>query len=172
MGHHPAQRDPERGETLLQKLDRNWTDLLQELRVLQTGIQILTGFLLTLPFQQRFAELNRLQVGLYLCLVVLSVLATALLISTVVMHRAFFQRRIKRELVKTSDALLRGTLVLVGLILVGTVALVFDIVIPGTAGAVAALCIAAVVAVLWLVLPRLLRRRALRRADTRKGGSR
>nr|WP_308206290.1 DUF6328 family protein [Arthrobacter zhaoxinii] len=53
MGDTPAERDPDRGETPLQKQDRNWTDLLQELRVLQTGIQILTGFLLTLPFQQR-----------------------------------------------------------------------------------------------------------------------
>ena len=157
-----AERDPDRGETLLQRMDRNWTDLLQELRVLQTGIQILTGFLLTLPFQQRFAELDRTQVGIYLCLVVLSVLVTALLMSTVVMHRIFFQRRIKRSLVSNSDVLLRVTLVLVGLILVGTVGLVFDIVLSGTAGAAAGLAVGLVVGVLWLALPLLLRRRALR----------
>ena len=162
MPNSPVERDPERGETLLQKLDRNWTDLLQELRVLQTGIQILTGFLLTLPFQQRFAELNRAQTAIYLCLVVLSVLVTALLMSTVVMHRTFFQRRIKPDLVNNSDMLLRFTLVLVGLILVGTVGLIFDIVLSTAAGALGASAVALAVALLWLLLPRLLRRRALR----------
>ncbi|MCC9176168.1 MULTISPECIES: DUF6328 family protein [unclassified Arthrobacter] len=171
MGQRPVERDPDRGETMLQKLDRNWTDLLQELRVLQTGIQILTGFLLTLPFQQRFAGLNRIQIGLYLALVVLSVLVTALLMSTVVMHRTFFQQRIKRALVNNSDMLLRWTLVLVGLILVGTIGLIFDIVLSGAAGAVAALAVGMVVALLWLVLPQVLRRRALR-ARTAKGGRR
>ncbi|MCC3273982.1 DUF6328 family protein [Arthrobacter zhangbolii] len=162
MGHTPAARDPDRGETLLQKLDRNWTDLLQELRVLQTGIQILTGFLLTLPFQQRFAELTRVQVAIYLCLVVLSVLVTAVLISTVVMHRTFFRQGIKRDLVRSSDVLLRATLVLVGLILIGTIGLIFDIVLSGMAGAVAALAMGAAVGLLWLLLPLRLRRRALR----------
>ena len=50
--------DAERHETPLQRLDRNWVDLLQELRVVQTGVQLLTGFLLTLPFQARFADLS------------------------------------------------------------------------------------------------------------------
>ena len=173
MPNSPVERDPDRGETPLQKLDRNWTDLLQELRVLQTGIQILTGFLLTLPFQQRFAGLNRVQTGIYLCLVVLSVLVTALLMSTVVMHRTFFQRRIKLDLVNNSDLLLRFTLVLVGLILVGTVGLIFDIVLSGSAGTAAAVAVALVVALLWLVLPRLLRRRALRnRQETARDGHR
>jgi len=53
--HDPDGR--ERNETATERADRNWNELLQELRVTQTGIQILTGFLLTVPFQQRFAEL-------------------------------------------------------------------------------------------------------------------
>ena len=131
--------------------------------MLQTGIQILTGFLLTLPFQQRFATLSPAQVGIYLSLVVLSVLVTAVLMSTVVMHRSFFQRRIKYQLVRNSDLLLRWTLVLVGLILIGTVALVFDIVLGGGAGAAAGAGAALVLILLWLVLPRRSRNRALRR---------
>ena len=47
-----------RGDTPMQRLDRNWGELLQELRVVQTGVQLLTGFLLTLPFQARFADLS------------------------------------------------------------------------------------------------------------------
>ena len=115
-----------------------------------------------------------MQVGIYLCLVVLSVLVTALLLSTVVMHRTFFQRRIKGNLVDSADLLLRLTLVLVGLILIGTVGLVFDLVLSGTAGAVAAVLVAVTVVLLWLLLPLLLRRRALRQraaVQDRPGGT-
>ncbi|MBF4993704.1 sodium:proton antiporter [Arthrobacter gandavensis] len=147
----------------MQKVDRNWADLLQELRVLQTGIQILTGFLLTLPFQQRFAELSPVQVGIYLSLVVLSVLVTAVLMSTVVMHRSFFHRRIKYQLVRNSDLVLRWTLLLVALILIGTLALVFDVVLGGAAAGAAAAVAVVVLVLLWLVLPRVSRSRALRR---------
>ncbi|WP_341393525.1 DUF6328 family protein [Arthrobacter sp. G119Y2] len=153
----------ERRETALEKTDRNWNDLLQELRVLQTGIQILTGFLLTLPFQPRFRELSPAQILVYLALVVMSVLITALLMSAVVMHRTFFQRRIKSELVRSSDALLRITIVLVGLILIGTLSLIFDLVLGAGAGLFAGASLTAVLTVLWGFLPRLIRRRALHR---------
>ncbi len=58
--HPDAQErwDDERDETEAQRLDRNWSSLLQELRVAQTGVQLLTGFLLILPFQPRFADLD------------------------------------------------------------------------------------------------------------------
>ncbi|MDP9987157.1 hypothetical protein J2S98_002316 [Arthrobacter oryzae] len=59
-----------RNETREEQMDRNWAELLQELRVLQTGVQILAGFLLTLPFQQRFEKLDDWEVGLYLTNVV------------------------------------------------------------------------------------------------------
>ena len=159
----PADASVERRETALEKTDRNWNDLLQELRVLQTGIQILTSFLLTLPFQQRFGELSPMQVLVYLLLVVMSVLITALLMATVVMHRTFFQRRIKSELVRSSDALLRVTIVLVGLILIGTLGLIFDLVLGSGAGLIAAGCLGLVLVVLWAILPRQIRRRALHR---------
>ena len=156
-------RAGQRRETPLEGIDRNWTDLLQELRVLQTSIQILTGFLLTLPFQQRFHDLSRVQIILYLSLVVLSVLVTALLMSTVVMHRTFFQRRIKPELVRNSDILLRLTIVLVGLILIGTLGLIFDLVLGSGSGAIAAVALAVILIFLWSVLPLRIRQRALQR---------
>ena len=56
----------QRRESGLERLDRNWADLLQELRVVQTGVQLLTGFLLTLPFQARFAALGEFQQNVYL----------------------------------------------------------------------------------------------------------
>ncbi len=99
--------------------------------------------------------------GIYLSLVALCVLVTALLMSTVVMHRTFIHRHLKQELVDLSDLLLCVTLVLVGLILAGTIGLVFDIVLAGKAGVVAAAGIALVLLVLWLPVPHVLRRRAL-----------
>lgn len=170
--HTPAQSagsTVERRETALEKADRNWNDLLQELRVLQTGIQILTGFLLTLPFQPRFQELTPVQVLVYLCLVLMSVLISALLMATVVMHRTFFHQRIKSELVRSSDALLRITFVLVGLILVGTLGLVFDLVLGAGSGLIAAGALIVVLVGLWVVLPRRIRTRALRRRNGQAG---
>lgn len=70
-----------RHETETQRLDRNWSGLLQELRVVQTGVQLLTGFLLTLPFQQRFEDLSDSEVAIYLATVALSVTSTMLLVA-------------------------------------------------------------------------------------------
>src|ERR1700712_4015200 len=86
-----------RNETTVQRLDRNWTDLLQELRVVQTGVQFLTGFLLTLPFQQRFWQLSSRQHDLYLASVSASVVATAFLQAPVSVHRALFRRHQRDE---------------------------------------------------------------------------
>jgi hypothetical protein len=72
----PAAADDGRRETPAERSDRNWNELLQELRVTQTGVQILTGFLLTLPFQERFEDLDDHQRTLYLILVALAVLTT------------------------------------------------------------------------------------------------
>jgi hypothetical protein len=82
----------ERGETELERLDRNWNSLLQELRVVQTGVQLLTGFLLTLPFQQRFDVLGEHMRVVYLATVGFSVGATVFLIAPVAMHRLLFRR--------------------------------------------------------------------------------
>ncbi len=156
--------DDGRGESDFQRLDRNWHELLQELRVLQTGIQILVGFLLTLPFQARFPELDRFQVAVYLVLVILAALITVLLLATVVMHRTFFQLHIKDALVRNSDRILRIAMILVGMILMGTVGLIFDIVLGRAAGTITALALASTVVGLWVVLPLLLRRRNVDRA--------
>ncbi len=63
---HDADPTDGRRETTNQRMDRNWNELLQELRVAQTGVQILTGFLLTVPFQSRFTELDGYQRSVYL----------------------------------------------------------------------------------------------------------
>lgn len=148
-----AARDAERNETPAERSDRNWIDLLQELRVMQTGIQILTAFLLTLPFQPRFAELDDFQVGVYLALVISAVVATALLLAPVSMHRFTFRRQIKDRLVITGHRLTRAGLAAVALVITGVTLLVFDVALNRTVAIIAAAAILTTIAVLWLVLP-------------------
>src|SRR4051812_1396814 len=98
-----AQRSGEsdsRDETPMEKLDRNWNELLQELRVVQTGVQFLTGFLLTLPFQQRFSALSTHEQVTYVCALGLAIASTALIIAPVALHRNLFRKHARPELVE------------------------------------------------------------------------
>jgi hypothetical protein len=81
-----------RDESEAQRVDRNLGELLQELRVAGLGVQVLFGFLLSLPFTARFARLNAGQRGLYLASLALAALATALLVGPVAYHRLVFRR--------------------------------------------------------------------------------
>jgi Family of unknown function (DUF6328) len=84
-----------------ERLDRNWSSLLQELRVAQTGAQLVTGFLLTLPFQQRFGVLSNVVKNVYRATVGCAIGATLLLVAPVVMHRVLFRQRRLLTLVST-----------------------------------------------------------------------
>jgi len=163
MSQQDSARDPDRikgvtsadgrDESDNERLDRNWNELLQELRVTQTGTQILTGFLLTLAFQPRFQDLSSFQVGIYVVLVILAALATAFGLAPVSLHRALFRQGAKRKLVAAADRLMQVTLLCVGLLITGVVLLIFDVVL-GRGPAVAAAVAAAVLVVgLWVALP-------------------
>jgi hypothetical protein len=147
-----------RDETPTERLDRNWTDLLQELRVVQTGVQLLTGFLLTLPFQARFATLTSLQQNIYLITVILAVCSTAFLIAPVSLHRLLFRRHARARMVEVAHRLALTGMALLAASLVGVVLLIFDVVRGRTAGLVAGGLIALLVVVLWVAMPLVLRR--------------
>ncbi|NCD20101.1 MAG: sodium:proton antiporter [Actinobacteria bacterium] len=148
-----------RNETPEERSDRNWNELLQELRVMQTGTQILTGFLLTLPFQSRFTELDDFQVTTYLVLVVLAVATTIVVVAPVSLHRLLFRRHLKSETVTIGDRILKIALGFLGLVVTGVVLLVFDVVTTrGVALAVAG-AVAIAVLVAWLTAPMRLARR-------------
>src|SRR6266540_2687066 len=108
----------ERQESELQRLDRNFNELLQELRVAQTGVQILFAFLLTLAFTQRFGEVTGFQGGLYYGTLVAAALATSLLIAPVSLHRLLFRRHQKGRVVIAANRLDVGGLVALWLALV------------------------------------------------------
>jgi O-antigen/teichoic acid export membrane protein len=154
---HP-ERDAEwdqqaRNETPTERLDRNWTDLLQELRVVQTGVQFLTGFLLTLPFQQKFWQLSMQQHDLYLASVSASVVATAFLQAPVSVHRALFRRHQRDEEVLFAHRLSIIGITFLACAVIGVATLIFDVVAgPRVAGAVVVVVVV-LLATLWLALP-------------------
>jgi hypothetical protein len=140
-------------ESRAQRYDRNWIELLQELRVMQTGTQILTGFLLALAFQPAFADLNDRQRAVYLALVMLSAASAVIALAPVALHRTLFRGGRKGEIVRFGHLALMGSLVVVSAMLVGVVGFVFDVVLGGQAGWIAAGGLTALLFVLWAVLP-------------------
>jgi hypothetical protein len=152
--------DAGRHETGIQRLDRNWGELLQEVRVTQTGVQLLTGFLLTLPFQQRFTTLDDVQQDIYLTDVTLAMAATALLVAPVLMHRLLFREHQRRLTVQWAHRCAILGAGLFGAALIGVATLIFDIVAgPGPAVTIGA-AVALLVLALWVVTPWLAHRRA------------
>ncbi|MDQ0827776.1 hypothetical protein QFZ60_003949 [Arthrobacter sp. B2I5] len=149
-----------RNETREEQLDRNWAELLQELRVLQTGVQILAGFLLTLPFQQRFEKLDDWEVGLYLTNVVIAALTTAFILLPVSVHRRLFRKRLKETLVSSADTITKIALGGIALLSAGTAALVFDVAVGRSAGVTAGGALLGVMVVMLVFVPLRLNKRA------------
>ncbi len=142
-----------RRETESERSDRNWVDLLQELRVLQAGTQILTAFLLAIAFQPRFTELDDFQRALYLALVSVSILTTVVSLLPVSLHRILFRRKLKSFTVSIGDSMVRAVIVGVSLATIGTAMLIFDFVLSRTAGFIAAGVLALVLVVFGLIVP-------------------
>jgi|SRR5687768_3139686 len=137
-----------RDESLNERMDRNWNEILQELRVTQTGTQIFTGFLLTIAFQSRFSELTTFQVRVYLILVTAAVLTTALGLAPVSLHRSMFREGAKMTIVQTAHVIMRIMLVGVAIMLIGAVLLIFDLVVDRRA----ALIVAGVILLVLIIL--------------------
>jgi hypothetical protein len=134
-------------------LTRNWNELLQELRVTQTGVQILTGFLLTVPFSPLFGDLDHRQVTTYLAVLSGGTLTTALVVAPVAFHRVLFRRGQRPWLVSAANICARIGLVTFALTSSGVLFLVFDVVLGLTAALVVlAVALTSFVA-LWGALP-------------------
>lgn len=150
----PAERwDNDRSETEAERLDRNWSSILQELRVAQTGVQLLTGFLLILPFSDRFSGLDSVMRVVYLITVVCSIAATVLLIAPVSMHRVLFRRhRLDAVVARAHLYSIIGTLLL-GMTLAGVATIIFDAVLNRPSAWIAGGCSLVTLGVFWYVLP-------------------
>ena len=157
MTEQPAAQADDRRETSDERLDRNWDSLLQELRVTQTGTQILSGFLLAVAFQPRFTELDGYQVAVYLALVSVAAITTAVGLGPVSLHRILFRRHAMAQVVRIGNVLVRITLAGVAIVLTGTTLLIFDVVLGRAAGLTAAAAVLALTLLIWLIVPRSVR---------------
>lgn len=144
----PAGRKPD-PETLT----RNWNELLQELRVVQTGVQILTGFLLTVPFSSRFGALTTAQRDIYLAVLLGSTCVTGLVVSPVAFHRVLFRRRQRWWLVEAANLAARVGLLLLAPEIAGVVLLIFDVAVSPAAGWIAGAAVLVLLAGAWLGVP-------------------
>jgi hypothetical protein len=145
-------RDP-RDESQAERDDRNLAELLQELRISGLGVQVLFGFLLSLPFTARFAKLSQGQRDLYLASLVLSAVATALLLGPVAYHRLVFRRRQKEPLVRAASVMATLGLAAVGLAISAAVLLAASTVATGLPAVLITVFIVVLFAGLWFAFP-------------------
>jgi hypothetical protein len=145
--------DAERDESDAERYDRNWLELIQELRVAQTGVQVLAGFLLTLPFTSRFGELGQGHRTVFLVAFSLAVVTVGLMTAPVALHRFLFGRHEKDVLVRTGDLIAKCGLTAMGLSLVTVVILIFGVVVNDVVGVVAGVVVLVFYALAWVVLP-------------------
>jgi len=154
----PGPHENTREESQAERDDRNLGELLQELRVATLGVQVLFGFLLSLPFTTRFSKLSHGQRDLYLASLVFAGVAIALLLGPVAYHRLVFRRGQKEGLVQAASVMAIGGLAAVGLAILAAVLLVTTFVASApTAGLITAF-IVVLFGTLWLAFP-LARRR-------------
>jgi len=135
------------------RLDRNYNELLQEMRVLQAGVQILFAFLLTLPFQSAFGSVDDFQKTIYLTTLTSAALAAISIIGPVPFHRLVFRRGMKDDLIKATTRYVGAGLVFIFLAMIGAVLLVVDVLVSRAWALTMVSCLSAVFVALWLVIP-------------------
>jgi hypothetical protein len=161
-GHQSA---PTFGEVSARRLDLNYAELLQEARVLQAGVQILFGFLLTLSFQQRFKDVTEFQRDVYIGCLLAAVLSAGFILALVPFHRLVFRRGMKDELVKAVQLFMLMGIACLLVALMGAVLLVLDFVANRQFAFTATALLTVVFIVLWYGAP--LRERLLDRRPAR-----
>ncbi|MDT7580870.1 MAG: hypothetical protein QOK35_2134 [Pseudonocardiales bacterium] len=155
---HPADaesgRGPgRRGESPLERADRNMVEMLQELRVAQTGVQILFAFLLSLSFTDRFARIDEVQRWTYVVTLLMTTLTTALLVAPAAVHRILFARHVKGAVVRIGQRLFVAGLVTLAFTLMGAVLLVLDVAIGRGRAVPITIGVGVMLIGLWFVLP-------------------
>jgi hypothetical protein len=154
----PEQAREGRGETELEQLDRNHIELLNELRVAGTGIQVLLAFLLIVPFNQRFIRLTRFERADYFVTLVMVAVSAVLLIAPSIHHRLLFRRAEKRFLVETGNRMVVVAMAFLTVALTGIFVLITDVLFGGVAVPLVGVATFAYVGGVWFGLP-LVRRR-------------
>ena len=151
--------DPDRHETEKERLDRNLTELVGELRVALPGVQVLFAFLLTVPFNQRFAQATEFQKDVYLVTLLSTAVSTALLLAPSALHRIEFRQDDKKYIVITANRYAIAGFAFLMIAVTGAVLLVTDFLFSSTTSRIATVAIGALLATCWYALPLLRRAR-------------
>jgi hypothetical protein len=152
-------------ESANERHDRQLVELLNELRVALPGVQMLFGFLLAVPFSQRFSELDHAQRNLYYATFMSAALASACFIAPASFHRIVWRRNLKRTVVHISSGLAIGGTVFLAAAITGSVVLVTSLLFGSGAGAIAGGCCAGLIVALWYAVPLAYRLRLFGRPD-------
>ena len=150
---HQDRPDAERDETAAERADRNLMELLQELRVAVTGVQVLFAFLMAVPFAQRFEMVTDAQVKMYFATLLLSVAATAFMIAPSAYHRLNFAQKDKRHIVEAASRLAIIGMVCLALAMTGAVLLITDFLFQAATVTVTVALVALLFATIWFVMP-------------------
>ena len=142
-----------RDETTMEKLDRNTIELLNELRVASTGIQVMFGFLLIVPFNSGFHRVSSFEKTVYFVTLLCVATSSVLLMTPSVQHRVLFRRGQKAYLVRTANRLAVISMVFLGLSFIGILVLLSDFVVGGVAAIIVGVVATAGIGTLWFAMP-------------------
>jgi Family of unknown function (DUF6328) len=143
----------DRDETPVERLDRNTTEMVQELRVGAVGVQVLFAFLLVVPFNKGWTQTTEFEHVVYYVTLACIALATVLLIAPSIQHRVLFRQGEKPYLVRIGNRMMIGGMVFQAAGLVGIFVLISDFVFSGAAAAVAGILTALIVLGVWFGVP-------------------
>jgi hypothetical protein len=162
MDAHPETGRP---ETHDERVDRNLTELLAELRVALPGVQVLLAFLLVVPFNQGFQRVSGFEKNLYLFTLLTTAVATILLIAPTVHHRLYFRQQDKEFLVVSANRLMLAGLGVLAVAIVAAMALVTNYLFDSAGAAAASVGVGAVFLLVWLVIPVARRRQRVKTSE-------
>jgi hypothetical protein len=157
MPEEPGAAGPLDDETEAERLQRNWLEILQELRIALPGVQVLFAFLLTVPFTSRFADTTTRQRELYLGILLTAGASVAFLLAPTIQHRLLFRHGMKARIVFTASRFAIIGITLLAFALTAAVGLVADIIFGLPEAIVSSGFIGGLFVVLWYVMPLRLR---------------
>lgn len=143
----------EPGETEKERLDRNFQELLQGLRVALPGVQVLFAFLLVVPFQQGYADVTDFQQKVYFGTLLCTAIASACLIAPPVRHRLLFRQGVKRWILFNSNTVVQVGFVFLAVAMSGVILLISDFIYDSTAAVIATSAVGITLAWLWFASP-------------------
>ncbi|WP_203590091.1 DUF6328 family protein [Streptomyces sp. SID13031] len=141
-----------------ERLDRQWIELLQELRLAQTGTQILFAFLLGIAFTNVFQDADAFTHDVYAGTLVASALATGLFLAPVSFHRIVFEHKVRDKMIPIAGKMTSAGLVFLILAICGGLLLAIDVVLNRTSAIIIVAVVLAWFIGFWYVLPAWVRR--------------